>query len=344
MTPTAGREMTATGGTNAMPAAGMNASGASGAPATSETSSQATPDGCPLGLVGFATVEGQTTGGGDATPTDVTTQDELRACAKKMGPAVCRVKGTLTFAMFEEIRVASDKTIIGAGATANIVMGGFNLDPGTRNVVIRNLTIRDSFIEGQYDEGGDDGGDRDGVQLDTADHVWIDHVHFKHLGDGMIDSRKDTTFLTVSWNILENHNKAFGIGWTDNVTAQLTVHHNWIHDTVQRNPSTDNVLRAHLFNNLLENVQSYGNYARGATNMVLQNTTFVKVHDPHYYDTGTLVTAGNVYRETTGKQTQTGTTMSAFDPAKFYKYELDEAADAEKLVRRCAGPRADLGM
>ena len=30
----------------------------------------------------------------------------------------------------------------------------------------------------------------------------------------MIDSRMDTTNLTVSWNILENHNKTFGIGWT----------------------------------------------------------------------------------------------------------------------------------
>ena len=116
--------------------------------------------------------------------------------------------------------------------------------------------------------------------MDTADHVWIDHVRFIHLGDGMIDSRKDTTFLTVSWNILENHNKAFGIGWTENVTAQMTIHHNWIHDTNQRNPSTDNVLRAHLFNNLMENFTSYGNYARGGTNMVLQNSTFVEREGP----------------------------------------------------------------
>src|SRR4029077_12862985 len=201
---------------------------------------------------------------------------------------------------FEEIRVASDKTIIGAGATAEIVFGGFFLANGVHNVIIRNLTIRDSFIVGQYDVGGDNGGDRDGVQMDTADHVWIDHVHFSHLGDGMIDSRLDTTFLTVSWNILENHNKAFGVGRTTNPPAPMPIPHNWIHDTVQRNPSTDNVLRAHLFNNLLENVSSYGNFARGATNMVLQNTVFVNVKDPHYFGTGTLVATGNVYRNITG--------------------------------------------
>jgi pectate lyase len=299
--------------------------------------------GCPIRLVGFATIEGGTTGGGSVPSTPVTTPDELRACAAATEPRVCLVQGTLTFPKFEEIDVESDKTILGQGASAEIVMGGFRLNTDDHNVIIRNLTIRDSFIEGQYDAGGDDGGDRDGIQLDTAHHVWIDHVHFRHLGDGMIDSRKDTTFLTVSWNIFADHNKTFGIGWTDNVTSQLTIHHNWIHDTVQRNPSTDNVLRAHLFNNLLENVESYGNYARGGTNMVLQNSVFIGVKDPHYYETGTLVATGNVYRGASGKQTSTGTTFSFFDPGMFYSYELDSPDDAESLVRRCAGPRAELG-
>ena len=301
-------------------------------------------DGCSLDLVGFATVEGGTRGGGAAKPTRVATQAELRACAGAKEARVCVVEGALAFNPFEEIEVQSEKTIVGAGASAAIVMGGFRLNAGIHDVIIRNLTIRDSFIEGQYDDGGDEGGDRDGVQMDGAHHVWIDHVHFRHLGDGMIDSRKDTTFLTVSWNILEQHNKAFGIGWTDNVSSQITIHHNWIHDTVQRNPSTDNVLRAHLFNNLLEHVDSYGNYARGATNMVLQNSVFVDVNDPHYYDTGTLVATGNIYRASMGKRTSTGTAFSFFDPSKFYAYALDAAEEVEARVKRCAGPRAALGM
>ncbi|MET0388767.1 MAG: pectin esterase [Polyangiales bacterium] len=277
------------------------------------------------------------------TATRVTSQDALRECATAPEPRVCQVDGSLTFAMFEEIRVTSDKTIVGAGTDGEIVMGGFFVGSGIHNVIIRNLTIRDSYKEGQYEEGGDDGGDRDGVQLDTADHVWIDHVHFRHLGDGMIDSRKDTSFLTVSWNILDDHNKAFGIGWTENVTAQLTIHHNWFRNTVQRNPSTDNVLRAHLFNNLLEHVESYGNYARGATNMVLQNSVFVSVHDPHYYETGTLVASGNLYRDTTGRQTSTSDVFSFFDPSDFYDYQLDSVDTVEALVKRCAGPRPELG-
>jgi pectate lyase len=324
---------TATGGTSAT--GGSSTGGSSTGGAKGE---------CPLDLVGFATLDGGTTGGGNVAPTTVTTQAELRACATATTPRVCRVQGTLTFSPFEEIRVQNDKTIIGAGANAAIVMGGFFLAEGIHNVIIRNLTIRDSYIEGQYDEGGDEGGDRDGVQMDTAHHVWIDHCHFKHLGDGQIDSRKDTTFETVSWNILENHNKTYGIGWTENVTAQITIHHNWIHDTQQRNPSTDNVLRAHLFNNFMQNITSYGNYARGGTNMVLQNSVFDHVNEPYYYDTGTLVAIGNIVRNSTGQQESSGTSFSFFDPGKFYSYTLDPASQVEAILAKCAGPRAELGQ
>ena len=153
----------------------------------------------------------------------------------------------------------------------------------------------------------------------------------------------DTTFETVSWNILENHNKTFGIGWTENVTAQITIHHNILRNTTQRNPSTDNVLRAHLFNNVMQELTSYGNYARGGTNMVLQNSVFINVNNPHYFDTGTLVATGNVYRGTSGQQESSGTTFSFFDPGTFYSYTLDPTSSARStrpaLRRPAAGAR-----
>jgi pectate lyase len=108
--------------------------------------------------------------------------------------------------------------------------------------------------------------------MDTADHVWIDHNTFQKINDGMIDSRKGTSHLTVSWNKLGGHNKTFGIGWTDNLTARITVHHNWIYDSNQRNPSVDNVALAHLYDNYLQNITSYGNNARGKTKMVVENS------------------------------------------------------------------------
>ena len=165
-----------------------------------------------------------TSGGQGGQTVTVTTQADLVKYAKTSEPLVVRVEGKITLApKGTEIQVASNKTIVGVGADAEISQGGFSLGPGTHNVILRNLTIGDTFVEGDL-EGKTQ--DFDGVQMDTAHHVWIDHCHFHHIGDGMIDSRKDTTYLTVSWNVLSDHNKAFGIGWTENVTSQMTIHHN----------------------------------------------------------------------------------------------------------------------
>ena len=290
---------------------------------------------CPLNHEGFGTLAGGVTGGGNSAPTIVTNQTDLRTCVRDTVPRVCRVQGPVVFGAYEKIDVQSNKTIIGIGATAEIVNGGFRLIAGRNNVIIRNLTFRDS---------ANDGLDKDGIQMDTAHHVWIDHNRFMRLGDGQIDSRLDTTYETVSWNVFEQHDKTFGIGWTTNVTSQITIHHNWIHDTNQRNPSADNIQRAHLYNNVMENITSYGNYARGGTNMVLQNSVFRNVHDPHFYDTGTLVAQGNLYFSTTGQRESSGTSYSFFNPGNFYSYTLTPTSQVEALVKRCAGPRAELGL
>ena len=45
----------------------------------------------------------------------------------------------------KEIKVQSDKTIVGSGTSGHIVGGGFFLGQGVHNVIIRNLTIRDAY-------------------------------------------------------------------------------------------------------------------------------------------------------------------------------------------------------
>lgn len=292
---------------------------------------------------------GGTTGGEGGEVVTVNNQSDLARYAGASEPYIIRVDGKITISpKGEEIDVSSNKTIIGIGTTGEIDQGGFRVD--ARNVIIRNLTIGNTFKEDDWD-GKDQ--DWDGIQMDTADHIWIDHCEFHHIGDGIIDSRKDTTNLTVSWNILRDHNKAFGIGWTDNLTAEMTIHHNWIHDTSQRNPSTDNVLRAHLYNNYLHNIDLYGNWARGRTNMVLENSVFDNVKHPYILTNpdintdggGTLIAIGNIVRDNcTGNTESTGDAYDFFDPHDFYEYHLDPAVGLEALLARCAGPRPELGQ
>ncbi|WP_155058923.1 pectinesterase family protein [Streptomyces blattellae] len=297
---------------------------------------------------GFASVNslGQngTYGGRDGETVTVRTLADLEKYATAAEPYVIVVAATINMdPVGKEIKVASDKTIVGSGTSGHIVGGGFFLGSGVHNVIIRNLTIRDSY-QGVWN---DKDHDFDAVQMDGAHHVWIDHNDLRHMADGLIDVRKDSTDVTVSWNKLSQDNKAFGIGWTENVRTDITIHHNWIRETEQRNPSTDNAAHAHLYNNFLEDVagtditSSYGNYSRGATKMVLENSYFQGINNPVIKDsTASIVQRGNVFSGTSGRNESGGT---AFDPKTYYGYTLDNAADVPNLLKSGAGPRSSIG-
>ncbi|MFE5816863.1 pectinesterase family protein [Streptomyces sp. NPDC056479] len=297
---------------------------------------------------GFASVNslGQngTYGGRDGQIVTVRTQAELEKYATAAEPYVIVVAAAINMnPVGKEIKVQSDKTIVGSGTSGHIVGGGFFLGAGVHNVIIRNLTIRDAY-QGVWN---DKDHDFDAVQMDGAHHVWIDHNDLRHMADGLIDVRKDSTNVTVSWNKLSDDNKAFGIGWTDNVVTDITIHHNWIRETEQRNPSTDNAAHAHLYNNFLEDVagtdikSSYGNYSRGKTAMVLENSYFQGMNNPVIKDsTATLVQRGNVFSGTSGRNESGGT---AFDPKAYYSYSLDAAAGVPALLKSGAGPRSSIG-
>ncbi|MFK4099963.1 pectinesterase family protein [Streptomyces sp. NPDC019531] len=297
---------------------------------------------------GFASVNalGQngTYGGRDGQIVTVKTLADLEKYATAAEPYVIVVAATINMdPVGKEIKVQSNKTIVGSGTSGQIVGGGFFLGAGVHNVIIRNLTIRDAY-QGVWN---DKEHDFDAIQMDGAHHVWIDHNDLRHMADGLIDVRKDSTYVTVSWNKLSQDNKAFGIGWTENVVTDITIHHNWIRETEQRNPSTDNAAHAHLYNNFLEDVagtdinSSYGNYSRGATKMVLENSYFQGITNPVIKDsTATIVQKGNTFVGTSGRNESGGT---AFDPKTYYAYTLDATANVPSLLKSGAGPRSSIG-
>ncbi|WP_367324072.1 pectinesterase family protein [Streptomyces sp. HUAS ZL42] len=295
---------------------------------------------------GFASLAGGTTGGAGGKVVTVTDRASLAKYAAAEEPYIIRVKGSIAVEPFgSDIVVGSDKTIVGVGDTGEIVHGELHLNPGTHNVVIRNLTIRDSYVEGDWDGKTTD---FDAIQMDTVDHVWIDHNRFTHMGDGLLDIRKDSQYITVSYNQFTHHNKAFGIGWTPNVLTQITIDHNWFTGTKQRNPSADNCAYAHLYNNYLsaqvadgDPVWTYGNWSRGRTRMVIENSYYDGVQHPYQADaTAELVQRGSILKNTGGRTDAWG---AAFDPREFYDYRLDPAAAVPALVTRFSGPQKRIG-
>jgi pectinesterase len=296
---------------------------------------------------GFASLAGGTTGGAGGKVVTVTDQASLVKYAAAEEPYVIRVSGAIAVEPFgSDIVVGSNKTVIGVGDTGEIVHGELHLNPGTHNVIIRNLTIRDSYVEGDWDGKTQD---FDAIQMDTVDHVWIDHNDFTHMGDGLIDLRKDSQYVTVSYNRFTNHNKAFGIGWTSNVVTQVTIDHNWFSGTKQRNPSADNCAYAHLYNNYMsaqvadgDPVWTYGNWSRGKTKMVIENSYYDRVQHPYQADaTAELVQRGSVLKHTSGRTDEWG---AAFEPREFYPYRLDRASAVPALVTRFSGPQKRIGV
>jgi len=283
-----------------------------------------------------------TTGGASGQTVTVTNQADLNRYVTASEPYVIRVAGAITISpRGTELRVASNKTIVGVGTGGEIVSGGFFIGTGVSNVIIRNLTIRDTLMPD--DDPGDDAYDYDAIQIDTASNIWIDHNRLTRMNDGLLDSRKDATNITVSWNQFLDNNKTFGIGWTDNVTARMTIHHNWFRGTNSRNPSADNLAYLHMYNNYLQNVTGYGNYVRGYTKAVIENSYYDNVRDPYYVEAGELVQRGNITVNSSWRSGRVTSRGSAFNPGSFYSYTLHPASDVPSLVSTYSGPQAAIG-
>ena len=228
---------------------------------------------------GFASVSGEgletTTGGAGGKVIYAETISRLSIYANSDNPYIIIIQGTLEPSSFTTIKVGSNTTIVGYGTDATLKNMELQM-VNKQNIIIRNLTIRDSYVEGDW-EGKTN--DNDGVQADNTHHLWIDHCFFTHLGDGLIDLRIACDYVTVSNCKLSNHNKAFGIGWTEETDFHMTIHHCWIDSTNQRNPSFDMGI-GHLYNNYLSNISSYGNLSRGKARVVVENSHFYKANDP----------------------------------------------------------------
>jgi len=291
---------------------------------------------------GFAALPGNglegTTGGQAGKHVSASSLEELKSFAAASEPLVIFLKGTITAQDYVKIPVTSNKSFIGTGAGVELVNAGFKLI-NVSNVIFRNFTVRDSYIPGDWDGKRPDN-DRDGIQLDTSHHVWVDHMKFERMGDGMIDTRKDSDYLTYSWNVFADNNKALGVGWTSNAVTKMTIHHNWIRNTVQRNFSLDNTAAAHVYNNYLQDIGQYGMMGRNAAKVVLEDNYFTAVADPVVAkDPATeIVNRDNIFDSTRGRKDNVG---SAFDPTQFYAYSKDSAANVPGLVTGSAGPRVN---
>lgn len=291
-------------------------------PAVGVGASAATPQA--NGVVGWATQNGGTSGGGDRAPTTVSSLDELTSALESSGPSVIRVSGSISCSGM--LDVSSDKTIIGADG-ATIAGCGLTIN-GEHNVIIRNLTFRDW--------------DDDAINVEqSATNIWIDHNDFSSGYDGAVDIKRGSDFITVSWNRIHDHGKSMLLGHSDDNADQdvghlrVTYHHNFFDGSDSRHPRVRFGNPVHVYNNYYRN-NEYGVASTMDAGVLVEGNVFTNVEDPTLVgyadsDDGALVQRNNVF-ENSGEPESSGTVASI--P---YDYNLDDPASVKTLVSNGAG-------
>ncbi len=316
-------------------------------PTATQTTSAPPPGQCRVAgtPAGFASVNawGQngTTGGAGGPSVAVDTAAELLTAIATPGPLTVCVSGTITLpaGMYD---VTSDKSIIGVGSTAGITGGGFNIGlpvaevtsppaDAVHNVIIQNLSFR----------GASD--DSINVQM-FSHHIWIDHNDLAQGYDGLIDIKRGSSYVTVSWNHNHHHTKTMLLGHDDSNGAQdtgrlkVTYHHNWFDRTPQRNPRVRFGEPVHVYNNYYVYNTDTGVACQNNAGCVVEGNYFEDVEEPvtntYAGPAGRCVARNNVFVGESGAADCSGTVQ---EPSTYYSYTLDDPTSVKAIVTAGAG-------
>lgn len=240
---------------------------------------------------GWAAMAGGTSGGSAATSDQiysVTNRAQLLAALASGGtrPKIVKIIGSIDMSegmpyashadqdLRAMVRLPSNTTLIGAGPGAGLANGRIEIN-GVSNIIVRNLYIMapcDVAPVWDPTDGatGNWNAAYDAIQVLGADHVWIDHNtitdapitdntlpiengKIRQCHDGAIDITRGGNYVTVSYNLLDRHDKTMLIGHSDSYTADIgrlkvTIANNVFNAITQRSPRV-RYGQVHLFNN-----------------------------------------------------------------------------------------------
>lgn len=281
-----------------------------------------------LAADGYATVNGDTTGGAAGPTVTVSNAADFATFAKTNLPYVVQVQGTI---MTNIVSLRSNKTIIGVGTNATFI-GRLNLSNGS-NVVFRNLFVTDPT-------GGD------GITIDSGTHhVWVDHCTFFDCSDGEVDITDAADFVTVSWCKFyyvnqTTHRFVNLIGADDAATNDIgklhvTFHHNWWSTLCTERMPRVRYGRVHVYNNYYNSPgNNYCTAASTQSEVLVEKNVFENVDEPYRYQApaGLLRAVSNATINCTG--------VGSFNDPVFappYSYAMDESNLLAGIVTNSAG-------
>ncbi|KAL2761070.1 polysaccharide lyase family 1 protein [Sodiomyces alcalophilus JCM 7366] len=209
------------------------------------------------------------------------------------------------------LRVPSDTTVQGVGAGSGLTGGGFRMYK-VDNVILRNLQLS------QAPQGGDL------IDIETSTNIWVDHCDLSNDGivgdkdhyDGLLDIKRASDWITVSWTKFHDHWKGTLIGHSgsngdqDAGTMHVTYHHNSFVNVNSRLPSirfgTGHIYSSCYIDNPTSGINSRENAQVLVESSYFENTRRAIVTDLDANDPGYAVERDNIFVNSDVEITQEG--------------------------------------
>lgn len=283
--------------------------------------------------IGYASVNGKTTGGAGGQTVTVSTFSALQSALSSSSPLIVQVSGTITGSGL--LRVESNKTILGLSGSK--LIGASLFIYGKNNIIIRNMTISKVRTYSNI------------IIKEGAHHIWVDHCDLSSelvsdwdYYDGLLDVGTGADYVTLSWNKLHDNHKAMLIGFSYNEPEsvgklRVTVHNNYFYNVSERCPNV-RYGTVHTFNNYYDKA-GFVSAFMGAIVRV-ENSYFKNTSLPIRTDLSNVpgvISGLNTNTFDNCGQNKITTAASSWVPTYEYKSVLSTVANVPSIVMKGAG-------
>jgi pectate lyase len=295
----------------------------------------------PNNTFGFAFVEGKglkTTTGGKNGKKFVIDGDEkeFRDLCDDLRddnePSIIILRGSFDFKGDDKVELPSNCTVFGENCK---IRGGLNIDEKS-NIIIQNIFFEDAEKYGEQ---------LDNIQItEGSHHIWVDHCTFTKTGDGLIDIKNESSYVTVSWcKFGKYHNKTMLIGSSDSNkkdkgNLKVTLHHNWFAGD-SRNPRIRFGV-VHAFNNFYDNNKSYGIASVLGAKAYIQSNYFENVKNELDIDLDGKYDSddeGEIFNINNFGIDYDSDDENELKELPYSNYSVDKAKDVKNIVKKEAG-------
>ena len=297
---------------------------------------------------GFAFVKGnglKTTTGGEGgkkyeIDSDVDKLHDLCEDLRKDNESsIIILKGTFEFEKgASNAELPSNCTIYGENCS---IVGKFEIK-NQSNIIIQNIYFKDSTKFGES---------HDNIIIESGSHhIWVDHCTFTKTPDGLLDIKREASFVTISWCVFgKDHHKTMLIGHDDDHDddegkLKVTIHHCWYKGQT-RNPRVRYGV-VHVVNNLYDNNKVVGIGAAYHSTVHSEKNYFyksAKPYDNNYgedpEDRGVIYSVDDKLDDITDLRVDEYKKENRLYELPYSNYPVDDVKKVKDIVKKGAGVR-----